>query len=228
MHRPCILVVDDEPLFRRALRAGLVNHGYDVALAASGEQAVDAAASTPPDLVILDLTLPRMSGLDVCRELREWSAVPIIILSARDRERDKVGALDLGADDYLTKPFGMAELLARVRAALRRTSGDSASPVLESGELRLDQARRLVTCDGEMVHLTPTEYEILRYLMTNAGKVITHRSLLHAVWGTGYEDSTRMLRVFIAQLRRKIEPNPARPTYIRTEPAIGYRFRAET
>jgi two-component system KDP operon response regulator KdpE len=220
-------VVDDEPQIRRALRAGLVNHGYDVELAASGEDAMDAAASAPPDLVILDLMLPRMSGLDVCRELREWSAVPIIVLSARGQERDKVEALDLGADDYLTKPFGMAELLARVRAALRRTNGASASPILASGALRLDQARRLVTVGGEMVHLTPTEYEILRYLMTNAGKVVTHRSLLLAVWGPGYEDSTRMLRVFIAQLRRKIEPNHSRPTYVRTEPAIGYRFRPE-
>jgi two-component system KDP operon response regulator KdpE len=224
---PRVLVVDDEPQIRRALRVSLVSHGYQVQVAASGEEGLDLAASAPPDVVILDLVLPGRNGLEVCRELRQWSAVPIIVLSARGQERDKVQALDLGADDYLSKPFGMDELLARIRVALRRAVAVSTSPIIESGDLCLDQARRLVTRRGEPVHLTPTEYDVLRYLMVNAGKVVTHRALLTAVWGPGYEDSARMLRVFIAQLRRKIEPVPARPTYVCTEPAVGYRFRAE-
>ena len=227
MSSPRVLVVDDEPQIRRALRVGLVSHGYQVQMAASGEEALELAASAPPDVVILDLVLPGRNGLEVCQALREWSPVPIIVLSARGQERDKVQALDLGADDYLTKPFGMDELLARIRVALRRAGGAPPSPILASGELRLDQARRLVTLRGEPVHLTPTEYDVLRYLMANAGQVVTHRALLTAVWGPGYEDSARMLRVFIAQLRRKIEPVPARPTYVRTEPAVGYRFRDE-
>ena len=227
MSRPRVLVVDDEPNIRRALRVWLADHGYDVRLAASGEEALDAAAVAPPDVVILDLVLPGLSGLEVCRGLREWSQAPILVLSARGEERDKIEALDLGADDYLTKPFGMGELLARLRAMLRRTSGGSPSPVLASGDLRLDQARRLVTLAGREVHLTPTEYEMLRYLMANAGKVITHRTLLGTVWGPSHEDASETLRVFIAQLRRKIEPEPHRPTYIRTEPGIGYRFRLD-
>ena len=227
MSRPRVLVVDDEPNIRRALRVWLADHGYDVRLAASGEEALDAAAVAPPDVVILDLVLPGLSGLEVCRGLREWSQAPILVLSARGEERDKIEALDLGADDYLTKPFGMGELLARLRAILRRTAGGSPSPVLASGDLRLDQARRLVTLAGREVHLTPTEYEMLRYLMANAGKVITHRTLLGAVWGPSHEDASETLRVFIAQLRRKIEPEPHRPTYIRTEPGIGYRFRLD-
>jgi two-component system KDP operon response regulator KdpE len=223
-----VLVVDDEPQIRRALRVGLISHGYQVQVAASGEEALDLAASAPPDVVILDVAMPGLTGLEVCKELRQWSQVPIIILSARGQERDKVEALDLGADDYLTKPFGMDELLARIRVALRHAPGGAASPVLRSGELELDQARRLVQLRGEPVHLTPTEYDVLRYLMANAGKVVTHRALLGAVWGPGYQDSARMLRVFIAQLRHKIEPVPARPTYIRTEPSVGYRFRDES
>jgi two-component system KDP operon response regulator KdpE len=225
MSGPRVLVVDDEPQIRRALRVGLAGRGYQVELAASGEEALDLAAANPPDIVILDLMLPDMSGTDVCKGLREWSRVPIIVLSAKGEERDKVEALDLGADDYLTKPFGMGELLARIRAALRRVSDESASPVLEIGELRLNQASRLVTAGGAEVHLTPTEYEMLRYMMANAGKVITHRTLLHAVWGPNYDDAMQTLRFFIVQLRRKIEPDPTRPTYIRTEPGVGYRFR---
>jgi two-component system, OmpR family, KDP operon response regulator KdpE len=224
---PRILVVDDEPQIRRALRVGLAGHGYDVQLAGTGEEALDLAAVAPPDVIILDLMLPGLSGLDVCKGLREWSQAPIIVLSAKGEERDKVEALDLGADDYLTKPFGMDELLARIRAALRRTAGEAPTPVLEIGELRLDQARRLLTSRGREIHLTPTEYDMLRYLMTNAGKVITHRALLRAVWGPGYEDGSQTLRFFIAQLRRKIEPEPSRPIYIRTEPGVGYRFRAD-
>ena len=226
MSGPRVLVVDDEPQIRRALRVGLAGRGYDVQLAATGEEALDLAAVAPPSVVILDLMLPGMSGLEVCRALREWSQVPIIVLSAKGEERDKVEALDLGADDYLTKPFGMDELLARIRVALRRVADAPASPVLEHGDLRLDQAARLVTVGGREVHLTPTEYEMLRYLMANAGKVLTHRTLLRAIWGPGYEDGTQTLRFFIVQLRRKIEPDPSRPTYIRTEPGVGYRFRA--
>jgi two-component system, OmpR family, KDP operon response regulator KdpE len=222
-----ILVVDDEPNIRRALRVWLTDHGYQVELTANGEEALDRAAVAPPDVVILDLMLPGMSGLEVCKSLREWSPVPIIVLSARGEEADKIQALDLGADDYLTKPFGMGELLARIRVVLRRASGPPPSPVLESGDLRLDQARRLVTLRGREVHLTPTEYEMLRYLMANAGKVLTHRTLLRTIWGPSHEDASETLRVFIAQLRRKIETDAHRPTFIKTEPGIGYRFRAE-
>ncbi|MBA2449543.1 MAG: response regulator transcription factor, partial [Chloroflexi bacterium] len=227
MTAPRVLVVDDEPQIRRALRVGLTGLGYDVQSAGTGEEGLDLAAVAPPDVVILDLMLPGMSGLEVCKALREWSQAPIIVLSAKGGERDKVEALDLGADDYLTKPFGMDELLARIRVALRRTTGEASSPVLESGDLRLDQVRRLVTSRGQEVHLTPTEYDMLRYLLANAGKVVTHRALLRAVWGPGYEDGSQTLRFFIVQLRRKIEPDPSRPTYIRTEPGIGYRFRAD-
>lgn len=222
-----VLVVDDEPQIRRALRVGLTGHGYEVTLAASGEEALDQAATSAPDIVILDLMLPTVSGLEVCRELRSWSKVPIIVLSAKDQERDKVEALDLGADDYLTKPFGMDELLARIRAALRRGDSDVPEPVLVSGDLRLDQTRRLVTLRGDEVRLTPTEYELLRYLMANAGKVITHRTLLRAVWGPGYEEGGQTLRVFVAQLRRKIETDPSRPVFLRTESGVGYRFRLD-
>ena len=222
-----ILVIDDELPIRRLLRSSLSERGYRVTAVATGDEGLDAAATDPPAAVVLDLGLPDMDGLEVCRELRQWSDVPILILSARYDEMEKVRALDLGADDYLTKPFGMGELLARLRAMLRRTSGGSPSPVLTSGDLRLDQARRLVTVAGREVHLTPTEYEMLRYLMANAGKVITHRTLLGAVWGPSHEDASETLRVFIAQLRRKIEPEPHRPTYIRTEPGIGYRFRLD-
>jgi two-component system KDP operon response regulator KdpE len=222
-----VLVVDDEPNIRRALRVWLGEHGYEVQLAATGEEALDLAALEPPDVIILDLILPDISGLEVCRSLRDWSQAPIIVLSAKGEEHDKIEALDLGADDYLTKPFGMGELLARMRAALRRVDSGPATPILESGEIRLDQARRLVTVQDKEVHLTPTEYEMLRYLMANAGKVVTHRTLLRTIWGPSHEDASETLRVFIAQLRRKIEPDAHRPSYIRTEPGIGYRFRAD-
>ena len=227
MSSPKVLVVDDEPNIRRALRVWLSDNGYAVQLAATGEEALDLAAVSSPDVLILDLMLPGMSGLEVCRSLREWTQVPIIVLSARGEEAAKIEALDLGADDYLTKPFGMGELLARIRVALRHAADRPTSPVLESGELRLDQARRLVTVGGQEVHLTPTEYEMLRFLMANAGKVVTHRTLLREVWGPSHEDASETLRVFIAQLRRKIEPEAHRPIYIRTEPGIGYRFRAD-
>jgi two-component system, OmpR family, KDP operon response regulator KdpE len=221
-----VLVVDDELPIRRALRSTLTNAGYEVQLAASGEAALDLVAESPPDLVILDLMLPGLTGLEVCRELRAWAQVPIIVLSAQGGETLKIEALDLGADDYLTKPFGRGELLARIRAALRRVSAEPPPPILESGALRLDSFRHLVTRDDQELRLTPTEFALLRYLMANAGRVLTHRLILQAIWGSGHEDATHMLRVFVAQLRQKIEPDPARPTYIRTEPGIGYRFRA--
>jgi len=222
-----VLVVDDELPIRRALRSTLTNAGYEVQLAASGEEAIDLVADSPPDLVILDLMLPGVSGLEVCHELRSWGPVPIIVLSAQSAEAAKIEALDLGADDYLTKPFSRGELLARIRAALRRVSGEPPPPVLESGALRLDTLRHLVTRGDQQLRLTPTEFALLRYLMANAGRVLTHRSILQNIWGSGHDDATHMLRVFVAQLRQKIEPNAARPTYIRTEPGIGYRFRAE-
>lgn len=227
MSGPRVLIIDDEPQIRRALRVGLAGHGYDVQLASTGEEGLDLAALAPPDVIILDLMLPGISGLEVCRELREWTKVPVLVLSARGEETAKVEALDLGADDYLTKPFGMDELLARLRAIMRRAGSESTSAVLECGEITLDQVRRRVTLRGEDVHLTPTEYEMLRFLMSNAGKVITHRALLQAVWGPGYDEGSATLRVFVGQLRKKIEPDPTRPTYIRTEPGVGYRFRTE-
>jgi two-component system KDP operon response regulator KdpE len=220
-----ILVVDDEANIRRALSVWLTDHGYDVDLAASGEEALDLAEARPPDVVILDLMLPTMSGQEVCGRLRARSEIPIIVLSARETEEDKIQALDLGADDYLTKPFGMGELLARIRVALRRGQSRGAPAVLESGELRLDQDQRVVTLGDQEVHLTPTEYEMLRFLMANAGKVLTHRTILRAIWGPSYEDASPVLRVFVAQLRRKIEPGSASTRYIKTEPGIGYRFR---
>lgn len=223
-----VLVVDDEPPIRRALRSMLTNAGYEVQLAASGEEALGLVAERPPDLVILDLMLPGPNGLEVCRELRTWGQVPIIVLSAQSEENVKIEALDLGADDYLTKPFSRGELLARIRATLRRVSGEPPPPVLESGALRLDTFQHLVTRDDRELRLTPTEFALLRYLMANAGRVLTHRMILQAIWGSGNEDATHMLRVFVAQLRQKIEPDAARPTYIRTEPGIGYRFRAES
>ncbi len=227
MNSPRVLVVDDDANIRRALGVCLQREGYEAQLVASGEDALGLAAGPPPDVVILDLMLPGLSGLDVCRRLRARSQVPIIVLSAKGEERDKIQALDLGADDYLTKPFGLGELLARIRVALRRSAGGPPSAVLEFAHLRLDQDRRLVTLRGEEVHLTPTEYEMLRHLMVNAGKVLTHRTLLRAVWGPNYEDASQTLRVFIAQLRRKIEPSDGRQTYILTEPRVGYRFRSD-
>ena len=222
-----ILVVDDEPQIRRALRAGLRANGYDVELAEDGESALTSAASNPPAVVILDLEMPVVDGFEVIENLRAWSDIPIIVLSAHAAERDKVRALDIGADDYLTKPFGMDELLARLRAALRRSAADhDRLPILDFGRLRIDLVRRLVTLDDQEVHLTPTEYELLRELAANADRVMTHQMLLTRVWGPASENSTNYLRVYINQLRRKIEPDPARPTYITTDPGIGYRFRS--
>jgi two-component system, OmpR family, KDP operon response regulator KdpE len=224
-----VLVIDDEPEIGRAVRAGLSSAEFLVEWAATAERGMEQVAAWHPDVVILDLSLPDMDGLEVCRELRTWTQVPIIILSVRGGEADKIAALELGADDYLTKPFGMGELIVRVRVALRHaahaTGGAGSEARFQAGVLALDFERRVVSVDGKEVHLTPTEYEVLKYLALNAGRVITHRTLLRAVWGPQYEDEAHYLRVFIGQLRRKIEPDPSRPRYLLTEPGIGYRLR---
>jgi two-component system, OmpR family, KDP operon response regulator KdpE len=222
-----ILVVDDEPQIGRMLKISLGARGYEVAVESDGLAALSKAASWRPDLILLDLGLPQLDGLEVCRQLRSWSEVPIIVLTVRDAESDKVAALDLGADDYLTKPFGTNELLARIRVALRHAVRLSATdePVHQFGDLTLDLARRLVSVRGQEVHLTPKEYELLRVFALHAGKVLTHRMLLREVWGSAYEQDVPTLRVFVTQLRRKIEADPAHPAYILTEPGVGYRFQ---
>ena len=227
-HGARILVVDDEPQILRSLRTTLASHGYDVQTAATGEEALAAVDGRLPDLVVLDLVLPGLSGLEVCRHLRARSSLPILVLSARGDERDKVAALDLGADDYLTKPFGVNELLARIRAALRRAVGARGpSAVVEAGALRVDFDRRQVTLDGAEVRLTPTEFDLLKVLVANAGRVLTHGYLLRTVWGPEYEGESQLLRVFIGQLRRKVERDPSRPQHILTDPGVGYRFRTD-
>ena len=227
-HGARILVVDDEPQLLRSLRTTLAAHGYDVQTATTGEEALDLLATRLPDLVVLDLVLPGLSGLAVCQELRARAPVPILILSARGDERDKVAALDAGADDYLTKPFGVNELLARIRSALRRAAGARGpSTVVESGDLRIDVDRRVVTRGGDEVRLTPTEFDLLKTLIANAGRVLTHGYLLRTVWGPQYDGESQLVRVFIGQLRRKIERDPARPAHIVTEPGVGYRFRID-
>ncbi len=220
-----ILVVDDEPQIRRALHRALEAYGYEVRAAGSGGDALNSLRFRP-DVILLDLMLPDMDGLEVARRIREQSAVPILVLSVRGEERQKVLALDLGVDDYITKPFGTAELLARIRVALRHAAGQTTAPLYSSGDLRIDFERRIVTRSGEEVHLTPTEYEVLKYLVQHAGKVVTHRMLLQQVWGPEYNEETQYLHVFMSQLRRKLEPYPARPQYILTEPGVGYRFQA--
>ena len=225
-----ILVVDDEVQIRRLLQTGLGGYGYQVETAADGVEAVEKSLSWRPDVIVLDLGLPRLSGLDVCRSVRSWSSVPIIVLSVRETERDKITALDLGADDYLTKPFSLGELLARIRVALRHAAGvaggtGAAEPVLVFGELRIDLVRRQVYLGDQEVHLTPTEYDLLKLLATHAGRVLTHTQILREVWGTAYERDTQTLRVFIGQLRRKLNDDPTKPHFILTEPGVGYRFR---
>lgn len=219
-----ILIVDDERSIRRFLTASLGNQ-YTVIEAESGEQALQAAVTEHPDLVILDLGLPDMEGAEVTRRLREWTAVPIIIVSVREREDDKIEALDAGADDYLTKPFGIGELMARVRVALRRSTQTEDSPVFQLNELSVDLARRLVTVRGQAVTLTPNEYDILRTLIQFAGRVLTHHQLLRKVWGESYENELHLLRVNVSNLRRKIELDASRPQYILTEPGVGYRLK---
>jgi len=219
-----VLVVDDEIAIQRFLRVALNGEGFNVIEANSGEAALTAMIHNRPDLVILDLGLPDMDGIEVTRRIREWSKIPIIILSVREQEDDKIAALDSGADDYLTKPFGMGELLARIRTVLRRQTPGNSEPVFTIGGLVVDLANRLVTMDGAEVQLTPTEYDILRSLVTHAGKVLTNRQLLKEVWGTGYDD-LHILRVNVSNLRHKLEPDSSRPTYIHTEPGVGYRLR---
>ena len=221
-----VLVVDDEPAIRRYLTVLLSAHGYTIFEAGSGQSAMSAVLTDRPDLVILDLGLPDLDGVEVTRLLREWTRMPIIILSVRGQEADKIAALDAGADDYLTKPFGTGELLARMRVALRRAGESGEGPVFSSGELSVDLARRVVTVGEREVQLTPTEYDLLRVLVTHAGKVLTHHQLLREVWGVGYDQELHMLRVNISNLRRKIEPDPTRPRHILTEPGVGYRLRA--
>jgi two-component system KDP operon response regulator KdpE len=220
-----VLVVDDERAIRRYLHAALNAQGYTVYEASNGQEALNAVVTDKPDLVILDLGLPDLDGVEVTRRLREWTQIPIIILSVREQEEDKIAALDAGADDYLTKPFSSGELMARIRVAMRRSMQSTSEPVFESDGLKVDLARRKVTTNGQEVSLTPTEYELLRVLVQNAGRVITHHQLLRQVWGLAYETEAHILRVNMSNLRRKIEPDPTRPHYILTEPGVGYRLR---
>jgi two-component system KDP operon response regulator KdpE len=224
--RANVLVIDDEPPIRRLLRTSLTAQGYDVIEAATGKDALVAIARDVPDLVILDLGLPDLSGVDVIRAVRTDSTVPIIVLSVRDDERGKVEALDLGADDYVTKPFGVEELVARIRTALRhRFQAQGAKPLFVAGELAVDLVRRRVKRAGEEVHLSPKEYDLLAELVAHAGRVLTHRHILTKVWGQAHTEDAQYLRVFIRHLRHKLEPDPARPRYILTEPGVGYRLR---
>jgi two-component system, OmpR family, KDP operon response regulator KdpE len=220
-----VLVVDDEPQFLRALSTNLRGAGYDVDTAATAAAALAAAPLRPPDAVILDLLLPDGSGRDVCRELRTWTQAPIILVSAVGDDDEKIAALDAGADDYVTKPFAIGELLARLRAVLRR-SGSPEQPVVDVGPIRVDLEKSSVTLDGELVHLTPHEFKILRLLALNEGKLLTHRAILRDVWGPSYGDESNYLHVYVSQLRRKLEPDPARPRLLVTEPGAGYRLVA--
>jgi two-component system KDP operon response regulator KdpE len=220
-----VLVVDDENSIRRYLRAALSAQGFAIYEASNGQEAVNAVVSHHPDIIILDLGLPDFYGIEVTRRLREWSQTPIIILSVREAENDKIAALDAGADDYLTKPFSTGELMARMRVAMRHLAGKSDEPVLQVDNLKMDLSRRSVTVNDDQIALTPTEYEILRLLLQNAGKVLTHHQLLRQVWGSAYESEMHILRVNISNLRRKIEPDPSRPHYLLTEPGVGYRIR---
>jgi two-component system KDP operon response regulator KdpE len=220
-----ILVVDDEPQIRRVLRSTLSSQGYVITDAKTGEEAVESMRKNKPDLVLLDVNMPGMGGIAACREIRQSSEAPIIMLTVRNAERDKVLALDAGADDYVVKPFGIEELLARIRAALRRYAPGDALPPYVSKELTLDFESRQLTVRGEEVHLTPKEFDVLRHLIANQGKPLTHRRILQSVWGPDYGEETENLRVVINQLRKKIETDPAHPKYIRTEPWVGYRFQ---
>lgn len=220
-----VLVIDDEPQITRVLRHSLSAHRYDVRTAADGVSGLDTFRDWNPDLIITDLQMPEMDGIDLCREIRKSSPVPIIVLSVRGEERTKVKALDAGADDYVTKPFGIDELLARVRAALRRTrDGDDVPAAMIEGDFSIDPATRQVTVSGEQVHLTPKEFDLLAFLFRNRGRVVTHRAILAAVWGGDHTEQPEYLRVFVGQLRKKIEREPSQPRYILTEPWVGYRF----
>jgi len=229
MNAPHILVIDDEPQILRALRTILTEKGFQVSVANRGKEGLTLAAASAPDLIILDLGLPDMDGIEVCARLREWTQVPIIILSVRETEREKVAALDKGADDYLTKPFGIEELLARVRVALRhaKPGRDDQTSAVKAGKLVIDLAWHTVTRDGKPVKLTATEFNLLAYLVSNRGRILTHQSILTHVWNPADADHTEYLRVYIGQLRKKLEPNPDEPQHIITEPGIGYRFITE-
>ena len=220
---PRVLVVDDEPHILRALKTSLRGAGYHVDTAETAEGALTAVALSPPDAIILDLVLPDGRGTDVTRELRAWTSVPVIVLSVVGDESEKVAALDAGADDYVTKPFGVDELLARLRAAMRRVDGGT-EPVIEIGDLKVDLEKRAVFVAGKPVQLTPHEFDLLRLLALNRGKLLTHSTILREVWGQAYADESHYLHVYVSQLRRKIEPDPARPKYILTEPGAGYRL----
>ena len=221
-----VLVVDDEPQIRRTLAINLRARGFQVDLAASGEEALKAAADQPPDVVVLDLGLPGIDGLQVIQGLRGWTRVPIIVLSVREREADKVAALDAGADDFVTKPFGINELLARLRAAVRRAApADELVPIVQTPDFRVDLAAKQVVRDGREVRLTPTEWQLVELLVRNPGRLVSQRQLLSEVWGPKYREETNYLRVFIAQIRRKLEPDPAHPRYFITEPGMGYRYQ---
>ena len=221
-----VLVVDDDPQIRRVMKATLVGHGYEVIEARTGEEALEKMPAEMPNLVLLDMNMPGMGGLETCRAVRGGSDIPVIILSVRNTEKDKVAALDAGADDYVTKPFSIEELLARIRAALRRSSPESGPHAFSSPQLEIDFETRRVRARGGDVRLTPKEFELLRYLVAHAGKPVTHRELLQAVWGPDSGDDPEYLRVFINQVRKKIEPDPAKPRFILTEPWVGYRFVA--
>ena len=226
---PHILVIDDEPQILRAMRTILTEKKFQVTVANRGEEGLALAAANPPDLVILDLGLPDMDGFEVCARLREWTQIPIIVLSVRDSERDKVAALDKGADDYLTKPFGIEELLARVRVALRHSAQlqGGKETIIKAGELTIDLARHVTKRGAAEVKLTATEFKLLAFLAANTGRVLTHQSILIHVWGPADADHTEYLRVYMRQLRRKLEVDPERPQYILTEPGVGYRFMAD-
>ena len=229
MYNLRVLIIDDEPAISRALKPALEGHGFKVTTSATGMEGLAQVEASGPDLILLDLGLPDIDGVDLAGRLRALTPAPIIVLSVRDAEQDKIAALDNGADDYLTKPFGMGELMARIRVALRRgPAGTGANPqtgAVTAGAISLDPEKHQVTVTGEEVHLSPTEFNLLHVLMLNAGKLMTHHTLLHRVWGPEYADDTQLLRVYIGQLRSKIEERPERPAYIITEPGIGYRFR---
>jgi two-component system KDP operon response regulator KdpE len=224
MNAATILIVDDEPQIRRVMLTTLTSHGYTVVEAASGEEALEKLRSERPDLIILDVNMPGISGIETCAEIRTSSDVPIIMLTIRNSERDKVQALDAGADDYVVKPFGVQELMARIRAALRRSAPGDAAPPFLTDDLQIDFEKRVVMVKNNPVRLTPKEFELLRHLVANQGKTLGHRRLLQAVWGPDYGEETEYLRVFINQLRKKIEPDPRKPRYIHTEPWVGYKF----
>lgn len=224
---PKILIVDDEKAIQRFLRNALSSGEFSLHEAGTGQEALAAAAQLRPDLIILDLGLPDMDGVEVIRRLREWSQTPVIVLSVREREGDKIAALDAGADDYVTKPFGIGELLARMRVALRRSMQEAPEPVYKIEELEVDLPRRRVLVGEKEVQLTPTEYDVLKLLVTHAGKVLTHRQMLSQIWGPAYLEQPHILRVTVSNLRHKLEPEPDRPRYILTEPGVGYRLKAD-